>query len=1580
MKCNNKSVLIVIQLLCLLQLFVSKLQAEPITRAKAQHNVVEFLKNRGKDAESITNSSRRRAAIADKAESYYVFNLGNADGFVIASGDDSVPEILGYSEEGYFDEDSIPSNMKAWLDGYEEQITYLQQHSIRSPRKRSASHSAIAPMVNSKWNQRYPYNLSCPEENGTRCVTGCVATAMAQLMYYHREKSTNQITRYIYPYFPAGTIIDWDNMLDVYNGSETDAQRKAVADLMVYCGRAVSMKYGTSESTASDHSACYALRDYFDYSQHIYTNSKGNWDDDKWGDAIYDELSKGRPLIFSGKPLGKSVGHEFICDGYSSDGYFHFNWGWGGSYDGYYLLSAAMGYNTHQYAVFGAIPNSAVMKLTITGITLTGQKQFSIAQSGSSIVLPINITVKNEKDRTCTYSQAIVLYKKGAVVKVLKEFDQTKTYLKGEQNIVEEAVNVGTDLENGVYQLICCSKETGERYWEENDDSQSHFVTLIVKDGTMSFYEGSMESAADVITFADSETKRICVAKWDTDGDGELSYEEAAAVTDPNELGWAFQNNTTSETFDELQYFTGLSVIYIQRCTKLKSAKVPSHATLVNFERCSALQSIDLPATVTNFRFTGCSSLSHVNLPEGLTEIPSQAFQLCTSLTSIELPSTLTKIDVAAFDHSGLESVTLPAHISSIGDIAFTGCLESITVDATNEYFCDVDGVLFTKDRKTLCFYPSLRDGSYIIPYGTEAIGDGAFRDSRISEVLIPNTITTIGSTAFDRSSISALEIPNSVTFIGTNGFNSCSNLETFKLPEQLQTIESFLFYQCDNLKSVTIPRSVTKLDWTAFWKCPALTSIRSYMTTPCTSTDYDLASKTFRYDLTLYVPRGSKEAYQAADYWKNFNNIVEMDDRDEQALSLKGLPKMTYGDEGYTLPATTDQGLSLTWKSSNSSIASISGNRLTIVRAGSVTISAKQEGDDNYQPYSQDYTLIIAKAPLTISTGSYCIKQGEDLPSFTAVYSGFVNGDNASVLSVRPSFKLPYGVTSNSSPGTYTITVSGVQSDRYEPTYKNGTLTITEPDGVIIKARNYSITYGDPLPWFGYTTAGENLQGTPTLYCEATSTSPVGTYDIIVTQGSVENRKCTCVNGTLTIIKAPLTVYADDKEMSEGGELPTLTLTYSGFKNYDDESCLSEKPSVSTTATSYSPQGNYDIVVYGGWAENYELNYVNGTMSVKAAPAIIVTAHSYTREYGEENPIFTYDCDGVFDGEPSIGCEATNTSPVGTYDIIITKGSIDNDNVSYVNGTLTITKAPLTITANSYTREQGEDNPSFEFTYEGFKNSEDESVLNANPYAESTATKDSPVGSYAIGVYGVWAENYEISYVPGTLTIIRRKGDLGRKGYTDVSDVVAAINHILGEQLLEDEDAENIDMNEDKVIDIIDVILLVREALAFMESTDIVANARGEAHPIDIKQYTALQFSMNVPAGTRLLNIQLTGENRNTHQLMYQESGTNSYNIVVFSMDNQRLSPVDGNLIDVTLDNDACTTLENVMLVTPTGERKLVNHFLLNAVTDIKSANRTETKGNVYDLRGNKVQSGSTVSRRRSKGVIIDNGKKIIR
>lgn len=321
-------------------------------------------------------------------------------------------------------------------------------------------------------------------------------------------------------------------------------------------------------------------------------------------------------------------------------------------------------------------------------------------------------------------------------------------------------------------------------------------------------------------------------------------------------------------------------------------------------------------------------------------------------------------------------------------------------------------------------------------------------------------------------------------------------------------------------------------------------------------------------------------------------------------------------------------------------------------------------------------------------------------------------------------------------------------------PTLKNNAAEAVEPVVPEITADDKTREYGEDNPELTYSVNSE-LIGEPELTTTATKMSPVGEYDIIVGRGTIEG-DFTAKNGKMTITKAPLTISVGTYTIKQGEPLPTFNITYEGFKNNETESVLITKPAATTSAAVGSAPGEYDITLSGGEAQNYELSYINGKLIVVEADPVVVTANSYNRVYGDANPTFGFTSEGaMLTGVPEITCEATESSPVGTYPIVISKGSVTNYNDTYVNGSLTITKAPLNVKAENVVREQYQENPEFVITYTGWKVGDDERVLISKPIATTSATKDSPAGEYDIIVSGGEAENYNLMYQNGTLTVI---------------------------------------------------------------------------------------------------------------------------------------------------------------------------------------------------------------------------------
>ncbi len=540
-------------------------QADVIDREAAAQRAADYLTgiSANRHLSPVTNGARLAPSRNGSSQqpAYYVFSRGEGQGYVIASADDQTDPVLGYTDSGDFDYTNIPDNMRAWLDDCEAQIMDLrrlgsQGASARQlvPQRAAAvpTHPAIPKLLTCNWNQGSPYNDECPlDTDGRRCVTGCVATAMAQIMYHQRAKSVDKTTKAIPGYtsyghglnvkgISKGAPLDWDNMRD--NGGSSSAEKLAVAQLMHYCGVSVEMDYTSGASGAHSYRVAEALVNYFGYGSSVKYVQRYEYSNVQWDALIYNELAHGNPVYLSG--ANSDAGHAFVTDGYDGKRNYHINWGWGGQSDGYYLLNkltpgsqgiggSSNGYNDYQDAIIGMVP----------------------ANYGSK-----------------------------------------------------------------------------------------------------------------PIAFADNTVKKLCVAAWDTNEDGILSYNEAAKVTD---LGDTFKDSRI-KNFPELINFT-----------KVKTLADDA------FAGCTSLASISLPENLTTIgarAFQNCRSLKTLLLPETVTSVGEKAFAGCKALTSLALTA-VPAIEARTFeDCIALVSFEIPASVQRVGDAAFNGCtkLRNVTLNTAS--------------------------------------------------------------------------------------------------------------------------------------------------------------------------------------------------------------------------------------------------------------------------------------------------------------------------------------------------------------------------------------------------------------------------------------------------------------------------------------------------------------------------------------------------------------------------------------------------------------------------------------------------------------------------------------------------------------------------------------------------------------------------------------------------------------------------------------------------------------------------------------------------------------------------------
>ena len=358
-------------LLFVLVISVISLQAKPIDRNIALTAAQKFAMS-----QFALERAMPELVYTGQNEAYYVFNLDDHS-FVIIAGDDAHRPVIGYSDESAFDASSIPPALAYYLDGVEERMLQLHQ-AVATPDVAAEWNSVLQHgrlmsriqgrgtgyFCQTKWNQTYPYNYCCPADpagSGGHAIVGCLATAMSQLMRFWANPAQG-IGSHCYTHETYGqicadfgnTIYDWDNMPNVLDNNSTEAEKLATGTLCFHCGVTIDMGYGPDGSGGGSGPIPGAMHDYFDYSDSNVQLRRNDFETETWKTMVREQFDMGWPMYYGGCDNGGC--HAFVCDGYDDNDYFHFNLGWGGGSDGWYLIDDAP-YTNPADAMFNFVPS-----------------------------------------------------------------------------------------------------------------------------------------------------------------------------------------------------------------------------------------------------------------------------------------------------------------------------------------------------------------------------------------------------------------------------------------------------------------------------------------------------------------------------------------------------------------------------------------------------------------------------------------------------------------------------------------------------------------------------------------------------------------------------------------------------------------------------------------------------------------------------------------------------------------------------------------------------------------------------------------------------------------------------------------------------------------------------------------------------------------------------------------------------------------------------------------------------------------------------------------------------------------------
>ena len=592
--------------------------------------------------------------------------------------------------------------------------------------------------------------------------------------------------------------------------------------------------------------------------------------------------------------------------------------------------------------------------------------------------------------------------------------------------------------------------------------------------------------------------------------------------------------------------------------------------------------------------------------------------------------------------------------------------------------------------------------------------------------------------------------------------FGGCKNLEKADLPGVI-SIQDYAFSGCTKLKTVKFGENLQYIGRGAFNGCQSLT----YLVLPS-------SLKTIFYSIYSYYP-----------YYNAFNNCPMI-----QSIIYLG----NYVDTGLNNAVCYYITNHVTWSSTSfnytgsapsptyssnlpAGFQPIKRSEFPVLEkdAGTYTqnVPFTFANDDMSFDAIIPYTYTIIPITLMAKVKDASRKYGDGNPQFSSTYTGFVNNEDASVITSNGTYTTTAKEISDV--GTYVIKQTGATAQNYVFEYEDGTLTINKAP-LTMTANDKNMTYGNTIPTLDAKFEGLKNNETkpiwnnePIITTTATSASKVGTYPITISNADAKNYQLTINNGTMTIDKAELTVKADDKSRIYGDANPEFTLSYTGLQNNESVPEWEIQPIVETTSDVKSPIGTYPITVKDAKAVNYNITTVNGTLTISKA-ALQIIPNDATRMYGADNPKFTLSYSGLKNNEnepewatePVITTTATKESATGKYAIQITSAEASNYTLEKKAGTLTITKAPLSVGVKSYSRKYGETNPTFELHYSGLLNGETTPEWTEFPTISTDANTYSDVGEYSIVAAGGVMKNYEatemtsgiLSITPASLTI----------------------------------------------------------------------------------------------------------------------------------------------------------------------------------------------------------------------------------
>lgn len=808
--------------------------ADVVTQQEALQKAKQFMPDKSFKQQQRNASQAPLRGNQTESSTYYVFNADNNDGFVIVSADDRTEAILGYADNGNFDKDNMPSNVKAWFDYYEQSIRSLGDAPVRTAPQRP-QYAPIEPLITTMWDQDKPYNLQCPMDGSNLSVTGCVATALAQVMYYHKwpASTTEEISSYtttsknIQVQALPATTFKWDLMRNEYKGNAVGDTANAVAELMRYCGQILKMDYSSDASGTNLAPYIENLYNYFNYSLNMHYTTREYYSSSQWEEMIYQEIAHNRPVLYDGNAPDANMGHQFICDGYDNNGLFHINWGWGGYCDGYFLLSilnpdgrgigggsSADGFSDGQGILLGFAPPTAQEKLIPqiegygVGVNTTNYQRASTDLDFTTINLKGNIwfyyeiTPKNVFETETGWA----LYKNGVFVKCLGYETRTVSASNDSYQSNNMTISFGANLEDGEYRIYQVYRLVGDTEWILCKNSIKECITAVIAGNSMTMqkinYSHNLQlNSISTVNYPEKNWPVYLNLNLTNIGEthkqtitlrvsrkGLMGYKDYSSLTyiDPGETDDITASFTPTNTGIYRVQIIGINTDTIYEVTVNEAGP--------EFETKDLTTSIE-PTVNVPFTFT---------LKYRYTKDIGQYLDMYTLYlwAKAENEADWTNIirlyfdEYADFTTYETESVTLNTlgaySIKITDDSQGENVIDTYNINVYETEREVIDGVIYAcypESHKAIIIGSdnTLVPENIVIPstishsgtdYSVTVINDEALISKDFAFLKISEGITTIRQCAFNGCQIITLDLPSTLTNIGSGAFDACPNLK----------------------------------------------------------------------------------------------------------------------------------------------------------------------------------------------------------------------------------------------------------------------------------------------------------------------------------------------------------------------------------------------------------------------------------------------------------------------------------------------------------------------------------------------------------------------------------------------------------------------------------------------------------------------------------------------------------------------------------------------------------------------------------------------------------------------------------